>query len=517
MKSKFTFLKLFLGLISLLILNTKFTSSVVSEELLKFDLNTEIKKGKFLIGLKQYLGGENDSFSKAKNINFTTDKGFLNLHSSNGIKYKSKHINISWRDIPIKNPKPIQRIVFGPFASYESAKKQAKKLQDKGYETNVDYPKNWEVWIPFEDDLPEFELKNKIFRKIKNFQITPVLRSEYNVIKLEGPIYIYAQEEIKINGINFGKNFYLLKDSYGTWTLVQKIEFDDYLAGVLPYEIGPNSPLEALKAQAVIARTWGIFNSDRFNMDKYHLCISTQCQVYKPSEISYKNVQKAIDETSNLILTHENQPINAFYHVSNGGVSATAGESWQTQDYSYFNSIIDGSKSLNKVFKLPITNESDLNYFLDFDKEQFYGSNHSLFRWNKKISSLEIKEKLIKNKLININEDVLNLNSIERGSSGRVTKLAIQTDRSNKSIVLVKDDIRRVLNFIPSNLFTINKLNDDLWHLRGGGFGHGVGLSQSGAIEMAKLGFSYEQILNHYYRNVKLKKFEILSQWKLSN
>ena len=53
--------------------------------------------------------------------------------------------------------------------------------------------------------------------------------------------------------------------------------------------------------------------------------------------------------------------------------------------------------------------------------------------------------------------------------------------------------------------------------MRGGGFGHGVGLSQSGAIEMAKLGFSYEQILNHYYQKAKLKKFEILSQWKLSN
>jgi len=512
MKRKFTFLKLFLGFISLLIINTKFTSSVVSEELLKVELNTEIKKGKFLIGLKQYLGGENDSFSRKRNINFITDAGFLHLHSSNGIKHKSKQINITWVDIPIKNPETIERIVFGPFASYESAKKQADNLKDKGFETTIAYPKNWEVWIPFEDDLPEFELQNKISRKIKNIQITPFLRSDYSVMKLEGPIYIYAEEEIKINGVNFGKNFYLIKDSYGTWTLVQKIEFDDYLAGVLPYEIGLNSPLEALKAQAVIARTWGIFNSDRFNMDKYHLCISTQCQVYKPSEISYKNVQKAIEETSNLILTHENQPINAFYHGSNGGVSATAGESWQIQDYSYFNSIIDGSKSLNKIFKLPITNESYLNNFLDFDKEQFYGSNHSLFRWNKKISNLEIKEKLIKNKLININEDVLDLNSIERGSSGRVTKLEIQTDKGNKSIVLFKDDIRRVLTFIPSNLFTINKLNDDLWLLRGGGFGHGVGLSQSGAIEMAKLGFSYEQILNHYYRNAKLKKIEILSQ-----
>ena len=111
----------------------------------------------------------------------------------------------------------------------------------------------------------------------------------------------------------------------------------------------------------------------------------------------------------------------------------------------------------------------------------------------------------------------MDLHSIERGSSGRVTKLEIQMDKVNKSVVLVKDDIRRVLNFIPSNLFTINKLSDDFWLLRGGGFGHGVGLSQSGAIEMAKLGFSYEQILNHYYRKAKLKKLEILSQWKLSN
>ena len=87
-------------------------------------------------------------------------------------------------DIPIKNPKTIERIVFGPFASYESAKKQAMKLKDKGFETTVAYPKNWEVWIPFEDDLPEFELKNKIFRKIKNFQITPVLRNDLSLIHI---------------------------------------------------------------------------------------------------------------------------------------------------------------------------------------------------------------------------------------------------------------------------------------------------------------------------------------------
>ena len=118
MKLKFALLNLILGCISIFITNTKFTSNVKAEELLKVEPNTEIKKGKFLIGLKQYLGGENDSFSKKKNINIITDKGFLTLISSNGIKHKSKQINISWVDIPIKNPKTIERIVFGPFASY---------------------------------------------------------------------------------------------------------------------------------------------------------------------------------------------------------------------------------------------------------------------------------------------------------------------------------------------------------------------------------------------------------------
>ena len=86
MKLKFAFLYLFLGCISFFLINIKFTSNVKGEELQKVELNNEIKKGKFLIGLKQYLGGENDNFSKKKNINFITDEGFLNLISSKGIK-----------------------------------------------------------------------------------------------------------------------------------------------------------------------------------------------------------------------------------------------------------------------------------------------------------------------------------------------------------------------------------------------------------------------------------------------
>ena len=131
MKLKFAFLNLFLGCISLLITNNKFTFNVKAEELLKIELNTEIKKGKFLIGLKQYLGGENDSFSQKKNIKFTTNKGFLNLISSNGIKHKSKQINITWGEIPVKNPKTIERIVLVLLLAMNQQKNKQRNLKTK--------------------------------------------------------------------------------------------------------------------------------------------------------------------------------------------------------------------------------------------------------------------------------------------------------------------------------------------------------------------------------------------------
>ena len=513
MLRKLNFYHIFLGCFFFSTFYYALMSNAIAEDFSKVELKKELRRGNFLIGLKQYLGGKNDQFSENSKITFTSDKGFLNLHSSNGIKYKSKKINIKWREIPRQAPYFQKRFVFGPYASYESAKQQAQNLQEKGFEAIVAYPNNWEVWAPYSKNLPEDIFKYKIFKKFYKTQITPFLSNENTSLKLQGPIYLSSDEEIRINNINFGKKFFLIKDLYGTWTLIQKINFDDYLRGVLPHEIGSNVPLEALKAQAVIARTWGIYNSERFSMDKYHLCVTTQCQVYKPSSITNKKINKAIQETSNLILTYRNKPINSFYHASNGGMTSRASESWKTEDISYFKAKIDGSQSLNKSLKIPIRNKVDLEKFLDFKKTEFYGNDHRLFRWNKKIPKLDIKEILIRNKLINENDNFLDIYASERGASGRVTKLVIRMNNPKKSIFLVKDDIRRIMRFLPSNLFTINKLNDNLWLFKGGGFGHGVGLSQSGAIEMAKLGFTYEQILNHYYEGTKLKKIEKLSQW----
>ena len=83
-------------------------------------------------------------------------------------------------------------------------------------------------------------------------------------------------------------------------------------------------------------------------------------------------------------MTYGNKPINSFYHGTNGGISASASESWEIFNFPYFETLIDGSDSLNKNFKLPFRNEMALINFLNFDRKNFYGDNHYLFRWGKK-------------------------------------------------------------------------------------------------------------------------------------
>ena len=478
---------------------------------LQINLVDELKKGNFLIGLKQYLGGKNKKRLSHQNLLFESDETFLDVTSANGILHKSKKVKIVWNKIPLENPLIIERQVLGPFASFESAKKKANLLNLAGLNPLIVYPDNWELWLPKEVRLAK-KYKFKL-QKIKyESEVTPFLSNEFTHQKLEGVISISSAKNIRINNVLYGNNFYLVKDSYGTWSLIQKLNFDKYLEGVLPHEIGANSPMEALKAQAVIARTWAFYNSDRFKNDRYHLCITTQCQVYKPSLNPNKNIKNAIKKTSGLILTFNNKPINAFYHASNGGIMGLSSESWQMSDYPYFQSKFDLINSDNTGIILPFRNEFQIENFIENKKINFLGDNHYLFRWEKKLSSAIINDLLIKNKILNKEKKIIDIKVFDRGMSGRVTKLAIFMQNTSKPIVLMKDDIRRYLNFLPSNLFIIDKLNDNLWIFNGGGFGHGVGLSQSGAIEMANLGFNYDEILSHYYSKTKIKNIKDLSE-----
>ncbi len=502
-------------LILLILFCISFNTNVVkcySEELTKLNLNEEINKGYLLIGIKQYLGREKNILSQNRFLSFETKKGsMLEIISSNGLEYKAKKVDILFDRVPLPTKLLIERLVSDPFASFESAKRATLPLKEKGLDPKITYPNDWEIWLPTR--AKNLVSQNFKLKKISiEEKIVPFIDNEYVFQKLDSITRIFSNENIKINNVEYGKEFYLIKDSYGSWTLVQKLSFNDYLRGVLPYEIGSGAPMDALKAQAIIARTWAIYNSDRFKSDNYHLCITTQCQFYKPSLNNNLNIEKAIRETTNMIMTYNGNPVNAFYHASNGGISAQASESWEMKDYPYFLTKYDFIGGGNNKFNFFNTDDKSLRKFI-FDKNNKYlGSNHYLFRWTKKIASTQIIN-LINEQNSSFEKDkTIDFKIIERGKSGRVIKLEIRQAGRLEPLILNKDDIRKYLKFLPSNLFIIDKLNDDFWVFTGGGFGHGVGLSQSGAIEMAKLGFNYERILGHYYEGINISDFKSIKR-----
>ena len=123
------------------------------ESSLTINLEGELKKGNLLIGIKQYLGDTNQKNFKSKNLLFESEDDFLYLNSGNGISHKSKSIEIRWERILLPKPLIVERLVLGPFASFESAKKQSDTLNFIGLKPKIVYPNNWELWLPINASL----------------------------------------------------------------------------------------------------------------------------------------------------------------------------------------------------------------------------------------------------------------------------------------------------------------------------------------------------------------------------
>ncbi len=451
-----------------------------------------------LISLKSNLGrliGTNEIITQLKSPGKP-----LTLKDSSGLIYTASNINLKWKPILLEKPIKINRKVIGPFASFESAEAIAKKIRKNDKCVAIANPKLWEVWTSSDKIFPkEIKFKN-IIRTIK-YQSMPFLVTQNNEFQLLGEIELTAPDGLKWDGGVYMGPFLIKPNAYGTWTLIEKVSLEKYLEGVVPYEIGSSAPLAALSAQAILARTWALANIKRYMIDGYHLCSTTQCQVYKdPSKVGSR-IKNAIQQTSGKVLLWNNQPIHAFYHASNGGVMAGVEEAWSMTSLPYLQAKIDGYKKIFKFFNLPI-NTNQLKSFLLQDKF-LYGTDHKLFRWTRILKGEKINQYL-KSALIDL-KSPQEINVLERGLSGRVVALEIVDSDKDSKIVLKLDTIRRTFNFLPSTLFIVKKLEEGVWEFQGGGFGHGAGLSQAGAIDLALMGWQTEQILRHYYPGSHLR------------
>ncbi len=459
-----------------------------------------LEKNVLLVGIKPYLGKEIIDNNISPALKLVSNGRNLILKDADGVIRKAKEINIGWGSQQLSNPKVFIRNKIGPFSSFESAERLANDLKDKGIESTIAHPFDWEVWVSGEIKIPPSI--NSTYQKIKvSKTVFPYLDGNSGHIALKGPISLQAPD-----GLRWGQGIYLgpfsiQSDAYGSWTLVEHVPIERYLNGVVPHEIGASSPEAALAAQAVLARTWALANSHRFKVDGYNLCSDTQCQVYKNPSKANQKIKMAIKKTAGQILTWNQKPINTVYHATNGGVMASVDEAWSINQVPYLQMRLDGPKKWTSKVDLPLSNEKYLKSFL-FSKSEAFGSDHPLFRWQRTVEASQISKQLNQAQKVSSSFYPNKIKVISRGRSGRVTSLKIDGETGSE-IFLKLDDIRRVLRQLPSTLFVVKEIKEGKWLFSGGGFGHGAGMSQSGAIDLAKNGWTSKQILSHYYPKTK--------------
>ena len=432
----------------------------------------------------------------------------LRLRDGSGTEVaEARSLRLSWRLAPLPEPVEIARQIAGPYASFESAERIANRWRDQGVDALVAHPGEWEVWAPIAAEPLEGVPVRRWVRSLTT-KMKAVLEGPSGGRTLRGPLMLEAPDGLLWKGGVLRGPFRLQPDAYGSWTLLEQVPLERYLEGVVPHEIGAGSPRAALEAQAVLARTWALANSHRFAIDGYHLCSDTQCQVYSDPRQASAAVRQAIRATSGKVLAWNGEPIQAWYHASNGGVMAGGDEAWAMDSLPYVQARADGSAAWVNGMALPMGDASSVSGLLARG-EGAYGTNHPRFRWSRTYSANQVAQAL---RAAGLPSGVPSALSVQkRGASGRVLSLDIKMTGDGEAVLLQLDGIRRTLRRLPSTLFVIETLGPNQWRFNGGGFGHGVGLSQAGAIDLAARGWSFERILSHYYPGTTLTAVQPLA------
>lgn len=305
-------------------------------------------------------------------------------------------------------------------------------------------------------------------------------------------------------------------------TVINYIGLEPYLYGVLPYEISPKWPIEAQKAQAVAARNYAMTSIDKHKKYGFDVCNTTDCQVYVGYNVESPLSNSAVDLTKGNLLKYNGKLASTFFHSNSGGRTENSENVWSTA----------------------------LPYLVAVDDPYSVGSPNDV--WSVSYTPEQIKQ-ILANKKVNIG-DITKIVAEKVSVNGRIQKLTFVGTAGQVSYE--KDKIRSVFdaNVVKSIWFTISTpgaglvvesasgqtvspagtaaltaagsssvnvggafaqsasgittltLSSNLYVFSGKGWGHGIGMSQWGAKKMAESGFTYEDILTHYYQNTYIEK-----------
>jgi stage II sporulation protein D len=277
--------------------------------------------------------------------------------------------------------------------------------------------------------------------------------------------------DVLMGGIKYSGTIEVWKGKKGLY-VINEVPLEEYIKGVVAAEIKESWDIEALKAQAVVARTYSMYQKLNAGKDiPYHLTSSVLSQVYKGPSPS-PSVTKAVNDTRGEILTYEGKPIVAFYHSTSGGMTEDAGEVFQ-QSLPYLK---------------PVRTNCELSPY---------------YMWEKVIAVAEMEKALELKGITDIRIDSYTV-------SGRAKELKIFVEKGLDPVAISAVEFRKKIGWerLPSTLITGLSRNNGSFVFEGRGYGHGVGMCQWSALQMARDGKKYKEILEFFYPGTSLRKYE---------
>lgn len=264
--------------------------------------------------------------------------------------------------------------------------------------------------------------------------------------------------------------------------IVNELPMETYLRGVLPVEMGADAPMEALKAQAITARTYTLTCLKSHDYP-YDVTDTTQYQAYGGADVDNPRSDIAVESTLGMVLFHDGKLVPADYYADCGGITAPGNG---PQDYPP--SVVDA----------PPGSSTD------------YCTNGKYHKWSLSLNLSDIQRALPEDILNNVG-NLKEITALDHDISGRVLHLLLIGDKGEDIVKAVQ--FRAMLGFdrLRSTLFTINAQPDGQISFDGKGWGHGRGLCQDGAMGMASppYNMNYRQILLHYFPDSEIMYYAV--------
>jgi len=327
-----------------------------------------------------------------------------------------------------------------------------------------------------------FQRHSAAFKRAKAYRMV-WLRTVDNQVQIFG-VHIPERRFLR----EYEARVFNVSVKYGRLAIINTLPMELYLARVIPEEMDPEHfTLEALKAQAVVARTWALKNIKRHARFGYDFCDGPHCQVYKGRKQVSSRAEQAVKMTLGEVLMYKDRLAEAFYHSTCGGNTVFVNEVWAGRRIPYLRRVEDHWKAGNRP----------------------YCAQSPYARWRVYTSIRRVERALQRQKWLGKKEHLENIQVDFVNCSGRVKRIRVTTDK--REFLLKANEFRNVLNHeygrrkLLSNFFSIETQGNQ-FRIQGYGLGHGVGMCQWGARGMAQHGFSYREILSHYFQGTRLGK-----------